>query len=153
MKKTTLCYIEKDEKYLMLHRNKKQNDPNEGKWIGVGGKIREYESPAECVKREVFEETGLIIKSPRFRGIVHFISEYYPNEDMYLYTADKFSGTLKECDEGDLQWINKDDVLSLNLWEGDKIFLEELKKDTHPFELTLSYGKDNLISYELRGIK
>ena len=149
MKKTTLCYIEEDGKYLMLHRTKKEKDDNKDKWIGVGGKIREYESPVECVKRVVFEETGLRIKAPVFRGIVHFMSEFYPNEDMYLYTADKFTGELKTCNEGDLEWVKKEDVLSLNLWEGDKIFLEELYKNNPPFELTLVYGKDNLISHKI----
>lgn len=148
MKKTTLCYIEKDGMYLMLHRNKKEQDVNKDKWIGIGGKIREYESPAECIKREAFEETGLIIK-PVFRGLVHFMSDVYPNEDMYLYTSTKFSGNFKECDEGDLEWVKKEDVLSLNIWEGDKIFLKELEKNSPPFELTLVYNKDNLVSHKI----
>lgn len=149
MKKATLCYIEKDNKYLMLHRTKKQNDANEGKWIGIGGKIEEGETPTECILREAREETGLILNSVVFRGIVHFKSEFYPDEDMYLFTSDNFSGTVKECDEGDLEWIDIDALCSLTLWEGDKIFLDALRQSKKQFELTLNYGKDNLISYNM----
>ncbi len=147
MKKTTLCYLEHDGKYLMLHRTKKKNDDNKNKWIGVGGKIEEGETPEECLVREVFEETGLSLKSFVFRGIVHFRSGYFANEEMYLYTSDDFLGEIKECDEGELAWVLKEDVLSLNLWEGDKIFLEKLMTDSSFFELSLFYEKDNLISY------
>lgn len=149
MKKTTLCYIEKDNKYLMLHRTKKGNDVNEGKWIGIGGKIEEGETPTECILREAREETGLILNSVVFRGIVHFKSEFYPDEDMYLFTSDNFSGTIKECDEGYLEWIDIDTLYNLPLWEGDKIFLDALRQNNKQFELTLNYGKDNLISHNM----
>lgn len=147
MKLTTLCYIEKDGKYLMLLRNKKKNDCNEGKWIGVGGKLFSFETPEECVKRETFEETGLKLKKAVFRGIVHFISDNWENENMYLYTSNSFSGQLKECREGTLSWVKKDEIMNLNLWEGDKLFLEKLLNDAkvRPFEMTLSYEGDKLV--------
>ncbi len=148
MKKTTICYIENDGRYLMLHRTKKEKDDNKNKWIGVGGKIEEGETPDECLLREVYEETGLSLKSFVFRGIVHFRSEYFANEEMYLYTSNDFSGEIKECSEGELEWILKEDVLKLNLWEGDKIFLQKLMDDNQFFELFLFYEKDNLISYK-----
>ena len=108
---TTLCYIEKDDSYLMLHRIKKKQDVNEGKWIGVGGHFEENESPENCLLREVKEETGLTLTSWRFRGIVTFIAKGWPTEYMCLYTADGFEGTLRECDEGELAWVAKKDVL------------------------------------------
>ncbi|MGM9552587.1 MAG: NUDIX hydrolase [Clostridia bacterium] len=149
MKETTLCYIEKDGKYLMLLRNKKPHDVNEGKWIGIGGKIEKGETARDCIIREVKEETGFTLNSVIFRGVVHFKSEFYPDEDMYLFSSDNFSGILKECDEGELKWIDKDKIFNLNLWEGDKIFLKALGENDKVFSLTLHYGKDNLISYEL----
>ena len=150
MKTTTLCYIEKDNKYLMLHRTKKEKDDNSDKWIGIGGKIEEGETPKECILREAKEETGLILNSVCFRGIVYFRNDFYPDEDMYLFTSKDFSGTIKECDEGDLEWIDKEDLYNLTLWEGDKIFLEALKKNEDFFELTLNYSKDTLLSYEIK---
>lgn len=150
MKKTTLCYIEKGNKYLMLHRTKKENDDNHDKWIGIGGKIEEGETPSECILREAKEETGLTLKSLTFRGIVYFRNDHYPDEDMYLFTASDFSGELKECDEGDLEWIDKALLYNLTLWEGDKIFLKALQSDSRFFELTLNYSKDTLISHELK---
>ena len=142
---TTLCYIEKDDSYLMLHRIKKKQDVNEGKWIGVGGHFEENESPENCLLREVKEETGLTLTSWRFRGIVTFIAKGWLTEYMCLYTADGFEGTLRECDEGELAWVAKKDVSALRLWDGDRIFLKLLiERDTF-FSLKLSYDGDELI--------
>ena len=121
MKKTTLCYIEKDGMYLMLHRNKKEQDVNKDKWIGVGGGFEDKESPEDCVRREVLEETGLTLLSQRLRGIITFVSDKWETEYMYLFTADKFTGELTLCDEGDLMWVEREKVFDLPLWEGDKI--------------------------------
>ena len=145
MKLTTLCYIEKDGKYLMLHRIKKENDYNEGKWIGVGGKFEENESPDDCLLREVQEETGLKLTSYKTKGIITFISNVCETEYMYLYLADGFEGTLKECNEGVLKWIPKEELFSLNLWEGDKIFLKYLIENKDFFSLKLVYDSEKLI--------
>ena len=121
MEKTTLCYIEKDNCYLMLYRNKRKVDINKGKWIGVGGHLENGETKDECLVREVYEETGLTLNSFKFRGeIVFYIDDII--EISYLYTSNDFSGILKECDEGILKWIPKDEVLDLPLWEADPIF-------------------------------
>ena len=145
MKLTTLCYIENDHgEYLMLHRTKKQNDLNAGKWIGVGGKFEADETPEECLLREVYEETGLTLTHYRFRGIVTFLSNEWEGEYMHLFTADKYEGTLCDCNEGELAWVPKNDVLKLNLWEGDHIFLRELLKNDRFFSLKLSYTGDVL---------
>ena len=145
MKLTTLCYIENDHgEYLMLHRTKKQNDLNAGKWIGVGGKFKADETPEECLLREVYEETGLTLTRYRFRGIVTFLSNEWEGEYMHLFTADKYEGTLCDCNEGELAWVPKNDVLKLNLWEGDHIFLRELLKNDRFFSLKLSYTGDVL---------
>ena len=145
MKLTTLCYIENDhDEYLMLHRTKKQNDLNAGKWIGVGGKFEADETPEECLLREVYEETGLTLTRYRFRGIVTFLSNEWEGEYMHLFTADKYEGTLCDCNEGELAWVPKNDVLKLNLWEGDHIFLRELLKNDRFFSLKLSYTGDVL---------
>ena len=145
MKLTTLCYIENDRgEYLMLHRTKKQNDLNAGKWIGVGGKFEADETPEECLLREVYEETGLTLTHYRFRGIVTFLSNEWEGEYMHLFTADKYEGTLCDCNEGELAWVPKNDVLKLNLWEGDHIFLRELLKNDRFFSLKLSYTGDVL---------
>ena len=147
---TTLCYLEKDSKYLMLHRNKKEVDINKGKWVGVGGKSENDETPEQCLKREVFEETGYILNSYEFKGLVIF--NYNEDEPlfMYLYTSTDFSGIQKdECEEGELKWINKNEILNLNLWEGDKIFLELIFKNSPFFYLTMNYRNDNLISSKL----
>ncbi len=145
MKLTTLCYIENDHgEYLMLHRTKKQNDLNTGKWIGVGGKFEADETPEECLLREVYEETGLTLTRYRFRGIVTFLSNEWEGEYMHLFTADKYEGTLCDCNEGELAWVPKNDVLKLNLWEGDHIFLRELLKNDRFFSLKLSYTGDVL---------
>ena len=145
MKLTTLCYIENDHgEYLMLHRTKKQNDLNTGKWIGVGGKFEADETPEECLLREVYEETGLTLTRYRFRGIVTFLSNEWEGEYMHLFTADKYEGTLCDCNEGELAWVPKNDVLKLNLWEGDHIFLRELLKNDRFFSLKLRYTGDVL---------
>lgn len=147
---TTLCYIEKGDSYLMLHRTKKENDQNKDKWIGVGGKFEPGESPFDCVRREVFEETGLTLDRPRFRGIVTFILDGWGSEYMHLFTADSFSGSLIECNEGVLEWVKKRDVTKLPIWEGDKIFLKLLAEDAPVFFLKLHYNeKDELLSHTL----
>ena len=122
MIETTLCYIEKDNKNLMLHRIKKENDMNKDKWIGIGGKLEKNETPLACILREALEETGLKLLNPVLRGIVNFNSDIYPSERMYLFTCTDFEGVIKSCDEGVLEWIEKDKISSLPLWEGDKIF-------------------------------
>ena len=139
---TTLCYIEQDDRYLMLHRVSKENDINKDKWIGVGGHFEPGESPEECLLREVKEETGLTLLTYRFRGIVTFCSEDDPAEYMCLYTTDAFEGSLTSCDEGTLQWVEKDKIESLNLWDGDVLFLDLLRREVPFFSLKLSYKKD-----------
>lgn len=148
---TTLCYVEKDDAYLMLHRVTKKDDVNKDKWIGIGGHFEEGESPEECLLREAYEETGLTLTSFRFRGIVTFTQEGYGTEYMCLYTADKFSGTMKECDEGTLEWVPRKDLTKLNLWTGDLIFLKLLMEDAGFFSLKLSYQGDELIEAVLDG--
>lgn len=151
MKMTTLCYIEKEGKYLMLHRTKKENDINEGKWIGVGGHAEGTEGPEECLLREVKEETGLTLTSYRFRGIVTFISVLCEPELMCLFSADDFCGELIECNEGELFWIEKEKVLSLPTWEGDKIFLKLfLENEQRFFSLRLVYEGEKLLEKQLR---
>lgn len=143
MKNTTLCYIEKDNKYLLIHRNKKKNDGNQGKYMGVGGHFEENESPYDCVIREVKEETSLDI-IPIYRGIVTFTSDKYETEQMHLFSVTEFSGEIGECDEGVLCWIEKSRLNDLPMWEGDYIFLDLLEKRTDFFTLKLSYIGDNL---------
>ena len=153
---TTLCYIEKDDCYLMLHRVTKKNDINKDKWIGVGGHFEANESPEECLLREVKEETGLTLTSWRFRGIVTFVSDNDFNEYMCVYTADSFTGTSgkeRECDEGKLEWVKKSDIEKLELWEGDKIFLRLLAEDAPFFSLKLVYENGILTSAVLDGKK
>lgn len=149
MKLSTLCYIEKDGCYLMLHRTKKEHDVNSGKWIGVGGKFESGETPEECLLREVKEETGLTLTRYRFRGILTFLAEGWENEYIHLYTADSFEGSLSECAEGELAWIEKDKLETLALWEGDKIFLRLLQEDTGFFSLKLKYDGDALTETKL----
>lgn len=144
MRLTTLCYIEKEEQYLLLNRNKKELDENKGKWIGVGGKFKEGESPEECLLREVREETGLTLTEYQFRGIVTFISDAWGTEYMHLFTASHFTGTLTECDEGELKWIPKEEMDTLPTWEGDRIFLNLIKENAPFFSLTLRYQGDRL---------
>lgn len=148
---TTLCYIEKDDKYLMLHRVKKQQDVNKDKWIGIGGHFEKGESPEECLLREVKEETGLTLTSFSFRGIVTFYTTGWQTEYMCLYTADRFEGELTDCDEGTLEWVEKDRLMDLNLWEGDKIFFKLLMEDAPFFSLKLSYDGDRLTEVVLNG--
>ena len=153
MKNTTLCYLEQNGCYLMLHRVKKQQDENAGKWIGVGGKFEEGESPEECARREVREETGLALEEVRPRGIVTFVSDQWGTEYMHLFTSTRFSGTLYACDEGELAWVTVDRVPELNLWEGDRIFLDLLARNTPFFSLKLVYRGDALCEAILDGNK
>ena len=143
---TTLCYIEKENKYLMLHRTSKKKDGNKDKWIGVGGHFEKGESPEECLLREVKEETGLELTSYQFRGIVTFISDEWPDEYMCLYTADKYTGDIRNCDEGELVWVEKEKIMDLNIWEGDKIFLKLLMENQPFFSLKLEYKGDKLVN-------
>lgn len=136
---TTLCYIEKEDSYLMLHRIKKEVDVNKDKWIGVGGHFEENESPEECLLREVKEETGLTLLSWQFRGMITFVCEGWNTEYMCLYTADNFQGELAECEEGELVWVPKKEVSQLNLWEGDKIFFRLLEERKDFFSMKLMY--------------
>ncbi len=153
MKQTTLCYLERNGRYLMLHRVKKQNDASHDKWIGVGGKCELDESPDECMLREVKEETGLSITSWHYRGIVTFISDIWPCEYMHLFTADDWTGKETMCDEGDLQWIEKQGIFDLMLWPGDRIFLRLIMNPAQPFfSLKLVYKGDDLVSAKLDGI-
>ena len=152
MTNTSLCYVERDGKYLMLHRVKKKDDYNGGKWIGVGGKFLEGESPEECLCREVKEETGLTLTSYRLRGIVTFAAAKWETEYMYLYTASAFEGALTECDEGVLAWVEKEKVPTLPLWEGDRVFLQLLQEDAPFFSLKLVYDEeDRLVKSVLNG--
>ena len=146
MKQTTLCYIDDGRRYLMLHRVKKEHDASHGKWIGVGGKCEADESPDECMLREVREETGLEVARWRYRGIVTFISDTWPSEYMHLFTASEWQGTLAtDCREGDLAWVDKSALGGLDLWEGDRIFLQLLLDETTPFfSLKLVYTGDTL---------
>jgi len=148
---TTLCYIEKDKAYLMLHRTKKEKDINKDKWIGIGGHFEQNESPEECLLREVREETGLTLHSWKFRGIITFMSNHCPTEYMCLYTSDDFSGTLCECDEGTLEWIPKNKVSSLPIWTGDKIFFKLLEEEHPFFSLKLCYEDNLLVEALLNG--
>ena len=151
MKNSTLCYVEKNGQYLMLHRIKKENDLNHDKWIGIGGHFEKDESPDECLLREVSEETGLTLDRWRFRGVVTFISDEWDTEYMYLFTADLFHGEMCECDEGVLEWVDKERVPLLPIWEGDKLFLRLLAKDAPPFLMTLRYRGEKLVYASLNG--
>ena len=148
---STLIYVERGDEYLMLHRTKKENDLNRDKWIGIGGKFEADESPEDCMLREAQEETGLALTSWRYRGIVTFISDTWETEYMHLFTADGYEGTLRECDEGDLEWIKKSALLKLKLWEGDRIFLRLLDTDEPFFSLKLKYEGDTLVLAVLNG--
>ncbi len=150
---STLCYIEKDGQYLMLHRTVKENDVNQNKWIGVGGHFEHGESPEECLLREVREETGYTLTSWKYRGIVTFVYGGDTVEYMSLYTADKFTGEPAECDEGELEWVDKSGLFSLELWEGDKIFLRLLDEGREFFSLKLVYNtEDELLYAALDGV-
>ena len=150
MKNTTLCYIEKDGKYLMIHRTKKENDENRDKWIGIGGKLEAGETPYECARREISEETGLIANTLSYRGIVTFVSDLYGTEYMHLFSADGYEGEIRfECEEGILKWVDKKEISSLPIWEGDKIFLDLLLSEKRFFSLKLVYRGNTLISHDL----
>ncbi len=152
MRNTTLCYIERDGKYLLLHRVKKAVDENKDKWIGVGGKFREGESPEDCLLREVREETGLRLKSWRFRAVVTFVSDEWGTEYMHLFTSDDFEGSLRSgCEEGELAWIGREELLQMPIWEGDRIFLRLLAEDAPFFSLKLRYVGDTLAEAVLNG--
>ncbi len=142
---TTLCYLERNDKYLMMHRISKKNDINKDKWIGVGGHLEDNESPEECMKREIFEETGydILLEELQFRAVVTFVSEKGDYELMTLFTAKAPDTEPKECDEGKLEWVSKEDTFNLNLWEGDKIFLKRLSESREFFSLKLAYDKDD----------
>ena len=148
---TTLCHIEKDGKYLMLHRTKKVNDLNHDKWIGIGGKFEDKESPEECNKRETLEETGLTLNSARYCGIVTFVSDKYPTEYMHIFHSKDFFGNLKECDEGELCWVDKNALYSLPIWQGDKIFLKLIEQESPFFSLKLEYKGETLVNAVLDG--
>ena len=151
MRNTTLCHIEKDGKYLMLHRVKKKNDLNHDKWVAVGGKFEDKESPEECNFRETLEETGLTLNSVRYCGIVTFVSDKWETEYMHIFWSDDFSGEIKNCDEGDLCWVPKEGVYNLPIWEGDKIFLRLMDEKAPFFSLKLEYVGDTLINAVLNG--
>ena len=152
MRNTTLCYLERGREYLMLHRVKKTVDENKDKWIGIGGKFEEGESPEDCLLREVREETGLRLLRWRYRGIVTFVSDEWGTEYMHLFTSDAFEGSLRtDCDEGELEWIDRDRLLKLPIWEGDKIFLRLLDEDVPFFSLKLRYAGDRLMDAVLNG--
>ena len=149
---TTLCYMEKGNQYLMLHRVKKEHDINKDKWIGVGGKFEDKESPEDCLLREVREETGLTLTSWKFRGIITFVTDRYETEFMHLYTADGWEGEMIECNEGNLEWLEKKEVFNLKVWEGDKIFFWLMQHDAPFFSLRMEYVGDELVSYALNGV-
>lgn len=151
MQNTTLCYIEREDQYLMLHRVKKKNDVNQDKWVGVGGKFEDKESPEECLLREVKEETGLSLTRYAYRGLVTFVSDRWETEYMHLFTADGFEGDMIVCDEGDLEWVDKQAVQDLPIWTGDKIFLDLLTRGEPFFSLKLSYEGDTLVQAVLNG--
>lgn len=149
MKKTTQCYLEKDGQYLMLFRNKKPDDMNEGKWIAVGGKVEEGETPEEANIREVFEETGLKLRSAKYHGIAKFRNTEYEPEDMYLFSSSDFDAEeLTECNEGELAWIPKDELFNLPMWEGDKVFLEPILRGETSLEISLFYEGAELKEYK-----
>ena len=148
---TTLCYIEKEDQYLMMHRIKKKDDGNHDKWIGIGGHFEFGESPEECLLREVQEETGLTLTSWRFRGLVTFVSGDW-EEYMCLYTADEYAGEMTECTEGQLVWVDKAQISALNIWEGDRIFLQLLAQEHPFFSLKLIYEGDRLVEAKLDGV-
>ena len=152
MKNTTLCYIENERgDYLMLHRVKKENDCNRDKWIGVGGKFEDGESPEECVLRETLEETGLTLTDWRYRGIVTFVSDQWETEYMHLFTATGWTGRLHECDEGVLEWVSREQFRRLPQWEGDRIFLRLMEEDAPFFSLKLRYEGEHLAYAALNG--
>lgn len=151
MKNTTLCYLLQEDSVLLLHRVKKENDLNHDKWIGIGGKFEENESPEECLVREAWEETGLTLTGYQYRGIVTFVSDRWEGEYMHLYTATEWTGTIKECDEGVLEWVSLEKMKELPQWEGDRIFLQLLEEGAPFFSLKLCYEGDCLVCAALNG--
>ena len=151
MKNTTLCYIERDGCYLMLHRVKKENDVNHDKWVGVGGKLEENESPEDCLLREVREETGLELTDYRLCAVVSFVSDRWEGEHMFLYHAVGFAGSLKDCDEGVLEWVPIERVNALPQWAGDRLFLQRLQQNVPFFTMKLRYEGENLVEAVLNG--
>ncbi|MDE7352849.1 MAG: 8-oxo-dGTP diphosphatase [Acetatifactor sp.] len=150
---TTLCYIEKDDSYLMMHRVKKKKDINKDMWVGVGGHFEGDETPEECLLREAREETGLTLTSWRLRGIITFITDVQQTEYMFLYTADGYEGEMTECNEGVLEWVPKAEVYSLPIWEGDEIFFRLLEEGRDFFSLKLRYVGSSLVEAALDGKK
>lgn len=153
MKLTSLCYLERDGQYLMLHRTKKENDIHRDKWLGVGGKFERDESPEDCMRREIYEETGFTASAWCFRGIVTFVSDSAETEYMHLFTVTDWTGEQQLCDEGELAWIEKSRLRELTLWEGDRIFLKLLEDDAPFFSLKLTYEGDRLTEAVLNGKK
>lgn len=151
MRNTTLCYIRRGGDTLLLHRVKKENDENRDKWIGIGGKFEEGESPEDCLLREVREETGLTLDAWRYRGIVTFVSDEWGTEYMHLFTADAFHGEVRDCDEGVLEWLPWERLPQLPIWEGDRIFLRLIDEDAPFFSLKLRYVGDRLVEAVLNG--
>ena len=151
MRSTSLVHLERDGKYLMLHRVKREQDENRDKWVGIGGKFEPGESPEDCAVREVFEETGLTMRSWSYRGIVTFVSDEWGTEYMHLFHSTDFTGSVKECDEGVLEWVDKQALLSLPIWEGDKIFLRLLDEERPFFSLKLRYRGEQLVEAVLDG--
>lgn len=148
---TTLCYILRGDECLMLHRVKKESDLNKDKWIGIGGKFEDKESPEDCLVREVREETGLTLTDYAYRGIVTFVSDRWPTEYMHLFTADGFTGQLKTCDEGELEWLPWSELTHIPHWEGDEIFLRLLEQNEPFFSLKLCYQGETLVRAVLNG--
>ena len=148
---STLCYLERGDEYLMLHRVKKEHDLNRDKWIGVGGKFEEGESPEDCILRETREETGLTLTEYCYRGLVTFVSNEAPTEYMHLFTATSWTGTPGVCEEGELAWIRKEDLRKLPMWEGDRVFLDLLESDAPFFSLKLRYEGEKLVQVVLNG--
>ncbi|MCI8423204.1 MAG: 8-oxo-dGTP diphosphatase [Lawsonibacter sp.] len=148
---TTLCYIRRGGECLMLHRIKKKHDLNQDKWIGVGGKFQDKESPEDCLLREVLEETGLTLTAYQYRGIVTFVSDQWPTEYMHLFTADGWAGQVQECSEGVLEWLPWERLLEIPHWEGDAIFLDLIARDAPFFSLKLCYRGDTLVFAALNG--
>ena len=149
MKETTLCYLERGDEVLLLHRTKKPSDPNEGKWIGVGGKLEAGETPEDCMRREIAEETGLHATEYAYRGVVDFLSDAAPPERMHLFTVTAWEGEQHACDEGVLQWVPKATMETLPMWEGDRVFLRLLRENAPFFRLRLTYEGETLVSADL----
>ena len=151
MLQTTLCYLERDGAYLMLHRPHRAGDPNRDKWIGIGGKFRDGESPEDCLVRECREETGVTLTDYRYRGLITFVSDRWPTEQMHLFTARGWEGVIGPCPEGDLEWVPRERLFSLPMWEGDRIFLRLLEQDIPHFSLKLCYAGEDLTAAVLNG--